>query len=353
MQPSWMIYGAYGYSGELIAREAATRGMTPILAGRNEAKLRPLANELGLGFRVFDLADGKAARRELEDMTAVLNCAGPFSQTARPMLNACLDSQTHYFDITGEIEVFELAHDPATSTRARQAGILVCPGVGFDVVPTDCLAAQLKKALPEATRLTLAFQSRSKLSPGTAKTTVEGAAELCKVRETGRIQDTYARSRTIDFGEGERSTMTIAWGDVSTAYYTTGIGTITVCIPASRKTFKRVRRMQRLRWVMARPVVQNWLKRRIEQKVSGPSKEERSENPTLLWGQVSDEAGQQRTARFRTPNGYEVTIEAPLAIIETVLAGKTTILGSVTPSQLMGDDFVWQLPGVTPLEWVD
>lgn len=195
MQPSWMIYGAYGYSGELIAREAVARGMTPILAGRNETKLRPLANELGLGFRVFDLADGKAALRELEDMTAVLNCAGPFSHTARPMLNACLDSQTHYFDITGEIEVFELAHDPATSTRARQAGILVCPGVGFDVVPTDCLAAQLKKALPEATQLTLAFQSRSKLSPGTAKTTVEGAAELCKVRVGGRIQDIYARSR--------------------------------------------------------------------------------------------------------------------------------------------------------------
>lgn len=353
MQPSWMIYGAYGYSGELIAREAAARGMNPILAGRDEHKLRPLANELGLGFRVFELSDPRAMRRDLEDMKAVLNCAGPFSHTARPMLNACLDSSTHYFDITGEIEVFERMHDPATSTRARQAGIIVCPGVGFDVVPTDCLAAQLKQALPDATRLTLAFQSRGKLSPGTAKTTVEGTAQLCKVREDGRIRDVYARQRTIDFGEGERNAMTIAWGDVSTAYYTTGIDTVEVCVPVSRKTFKRVRRLQRLRWLMARPFVQNWMKRRVEQKVKGPSREERAEHGTLLWGQAVNDDGRHRTGRFRAPNGYDLTIEAPLAILSAVLDGRTYKLGSVTPSQLMGDEFVWRLPGVSPLEWVD
>lgn len=353
MHPSWMIYGAYGYSGELIAREAVACGMTPVLAGRNESKLRALANELGLGFRVFDLSDGKATRRELEDMQAVLNCAGPFSQTARSMIQACLDAHTHYFDITGEIEVFELAHDPATSTRARLSGIIVCPGVGFDVVPTDCLAAELKNALPDATQLALAFQSRSKMSPGTAKTTVEAVAQLCKVRDRGEIRDVYSRERSIDFGDGERNAMTIAWGDVSTAFYTTGIDTIEVCIPASPKLVKRVRRLQRLRWFVGLPFMQSWMKHRIEQKVKGPSQEERSERRTVVWGRVSNNQGDQRTARFETPNGYDVTVDAPLAIMEAVLSGKATKLGSVTPSQLMGDDFVWQLPSVTPLEWVD
>ncbi len=353
MQPTWMIYGAYGYSGELIAREAKARGMRPILAGRNENKVRALADELGLGFRVFDLNNGEAVRRELEGVQAVLHCAGPFSQTSGPMLNACLESGTHYFDITGEIAVFEQAHDPGVSTRARQAGIIVCPGVGFDVVPTDCLAAQLKAALPDVTSLTLAFQSRSQLSPGTAKTTVEGAAQLCKVREGGRIIDVYARRRTIDFGEGDRQAMTIAWGDVSTSYHTTGIGNIEVCIPASAKTYRKVRRMQRLRWIMGRTVVQNWLKRRIEKRVKGPSSEARAQNRTVIWGQARNPAGKIRTARFQTPNGYEVTIEAPLAIISAVLEGKTTKRGSLTPTQLMGAEFVWTLPKVSSLEWVN
>lgn len=353
MQPTWLIYGAYGYSGELIAREAKARGMRPILAGRNEARLRVLAEELELGFRVFDLNDGQVLRRELKDIQAVLHCAGPFSQTSRPMLNACLDVGAHYFDITGEIAVFEQAHDPAVSTRARQAGVVVCPGVGFDVVPTDCLAAQLKAALPDANSLVLAFQSRSQLSPGTAKTTVEGAAELCKVREEGRIVDVYARRRTIDFGEGDRQAMTIAWGDVSTAYHTTGVRNIEVCIPASRKTFRRVRRLQRMRWLMARPLVQNWLKRRIEKRIKGPSKEVRSQNRTVVWGQARNPAGKVRTARFQTPNGYEVTIEAPLAIVSAVLEGRVTKRGSLTPTQLMGAEFVWHLPGVSSLEWVN
>ena len=176
MIKKWMIYGANGYTGRLAAREAKDRALTPILAGRRAEQIQPLARELGFESRLFDLADPAVVARNLEDVAAVLHCAGPFSATSRPMLAGCLRARTHYLDITGEIAVFEDIH--ARSEEFKNAGIVVIPGVGFDVVPTDCLAAMLKRELPSATHLKLAFKSREgRLSPGTTKTMVEGLPE--------------------------------------------------------------------------------------------------------------------------------------------------------------------------------
>src|SRR6266516_7689334 len=97
-----MIYGANGYTGELIAREAVRRGHRPILAGRSAEKIEPLARELGCAWRAFPLDEP-----QLREASLVLHCAGPFINTAMPMVRACLASGAHYLDITGEIEVFE------------------------------------------------------------------------------------------------------------------------------------------------------------------------------------------------------------------------------------------------------
>ena len=165
-----MIYGANGYTGRLIAGEAIRRGHAPILAGRDRDRIEPLARELGLDFRVFDLVD---AAPNL-DVAAVLHCAGPFSSTSAPMARACLATRTHYLDITGEIAVFESIF--GTHDTAVRSGVALIPGVGFDVVPTDCLAAKLSAALPDAQELTLAFYARGGMvSRGTLKTMLEGA----------------------------------------------------------------------------------------------------------------------------------------------------------------------------------
>ncbi len=150
-----MIYGANGYTGRLIAREAAKRGLKPLLAGRNRDELEALAKELGLSRRVFELSNSTEVARNLDGVNVVLHCAGPFSRTASPMLTACLNLNVHYLDITGEIDVFELCHH--THSRAKHQGVIVLPGSGFDVVPTDCTAAMLKQRLPDATMLTLGF----------------------------------------------------------------------------------------------------------------------------------------------------------------------------------------------------
>src|SRR5690242_17906818 len=164
-----VIYGAYGYTGELVARRAVERGLSPVLAGRDPRRLGRLAATLGgCEVRPFALDDAGVVRRELEGAAAVLHCAGPFAATFRPVAEACLATRAHYLDVTGEIPVFQgiAAMGPA----AERAGVMLLPGAGFDVVPSDCLAAHLVRRLPGATSIVLAFAGLGRISRGTART---------------------------------------------------------------------------------------------------------------------------------------------------------------------------------------
>ena len=347
MNTPWMIYGANGYSGGLAARLAKSRGLQPVLAGRNAAEIAPLAAELGLEARVFGLSDAFETARNLAGIQAVLHCAGPFSATYKPMLDACIRSRTHYLDITGEIAVFEAIH--ARGAELRQAGIVAMPGVGFDVVPTDCLAAMLKREMPGATRLKLAFKSRNgKLSHGTTKTMVEGLPEGGKVRRDGRIVTvpTAYKVESLPFSVGDfSSAVTIPWGDVSTAYYSTGIPNIEVFLGVPEKQIRQMRLPGWLRWLAGRKLVQAFLKSQIGKRVKGPDDAERARGEMLIYGEASDEAGNRLALRLRTPEGYTLTADAALAALTRVLEGSLAP-GAYTPSMAFGADFVLGLEGV-------
>ena len=349
MPKPWMIYGANGYTGELIARDAVRRDLNPVLAGRTAAKVEQLASSLGLQARIFDLENAMATTRCIKGMGLVLNCAGPFSATAAAMMTGCLAAHVHYLDITGEIGVFE--HSRTLDAAARAAGIVICPGVGFDVIPTDCVAATLKAALPDATRLALGFDSRSGFSPGTAKTSVEGLAQGGKVRQNGHIISVPLayKTRRIDFGDGEKLAMTIPWGDVSTASATTGIPNIEVYIAGSPAMVAWARRANQLKWLLGTGVVQNFMKRRIEKTVKGPSAEKRDAQPTFVWGEVTNARGDKRTARIKTANGYSLTVTGALAVVEHLLAHDMPG-GTYTPATLIGPDLLTRLPGSGPMQ---
>jgi len=339
-----MIYGAYGYTGALIAREARRLGMTPLLAGRDAVRLQRLADELGLAHRAFPLDDAATLSETVAGLDLVLHCAGPFSATAEPMMRACLDHKAHYLDITGEIEVFEAAQ--ARDEQARAAGVVLCPGVGFDVIPTDCVAACLAEALPDATELLLAFDSHSKLSRGTAKTSVEGIGKGGKIRRDGRIVTVPVGGpfRRIDFGEGEKDVVRIPWGDVSTAYHTTGIPNIETYMSIHPGMKGQMRMLRYLRWVMMLPPVQYLAKRRIEGSIDGPLESERIVYTTRVYGQVRNRGGETRTARLETANGYTVTVDGSLAIARDLL-DREPEPGAFTPARLMGARFIESLPG--------
>ena len=339
----WLIYGANGYTGELIAREAVKRGQKPVLGGRSLEKVKRLAAELNLEAIAFNLDDVEQASRQINGFALALNCAGPFSATAEPMMNACLSARAHYLDITGEIAVFELAQ--VLSDRARNAGIVICPGVGFDVIPTDCVAAALKDALPDATHLALGFDSRSGFSPGTAKTSVEGLAQGGKVRRNGKIETVPLayQVRRIDFGDGEKDAMTIPWGDVSTAFHTTGIPNIEVFIPGSPRMISGAKRANYIRPLLGIKLVQKLIKARIAKTVTGPDEKTRAKMPTFVWGEATNASGNKKTARIRTANGYSLTVTGSLAVIDYLMENNPEG-GAYTPSKLVGKDLVTSLP---------
>lgn len=335
----YLLYGANGYTGELIAREAVTRGERPVLAGRNSAGVQKLASELSLDYRVFSLDDSQAVDDALSDMPVVLNCAGPFSRTSDPMIDACLRTKTHYFDITGEIDVFEGA--ARRDAEARAANVMLLPGIGFDVVPSDCLAAHLHRRLPTATQLTLAFQAISRPSRGTATTMIENLHRGGMIRKDGVLTPVPGawKSREIDFGKGPVSTMTIPWGDVSTAYYSTGIPNIEVYMAASPGMQLGSRLSRYFGWLLGSSAVQSFLKSRIRAGSPGPDESERGRGKSYLWGEVVDKDGRTAATRLHGPEGYVWTVRTALAGVRKALAGQAPP-GFQTPSKAFGADFV-------------
>lgn len=341
-----LIYGANGYTGSLIAREASRRGLEPVLAGRNAEAVNALARELGLATRVFALDNPALVETNLQGVSVVLHCAGPFAHTFQPMVDACLRTKTNYLDITGEENVFETLsrRDP----EAKTAGVMLLPGVGFDVVPTDCLAAHLKRRLPSATHLALALKSSSRMSRGTALTVIEGIHLGGLVRHEGALKKVPAawKTRQIDFGRGPTKAITIPWGDVASAYYSTGIPNIEVYMEASFGLRTAVKSSRFLGWALASRPVQGYLKKRARAGPPGPSDEERAMGKSYFWGEVTDAAGNRAEARLHGPESYTLTVSAALAVVERVLKGHAPA-GYQTPSTAYGPDFVLGVKGVT------
>jgi short subunit dehydrogenase-like uncharacterized protein len=343
-EPSWILYGATGYTGRAIAEEAVRRGQRPVLAGRNERAVTELAQSLGLESRIFGLDDAGKLREGIRGARLVLHCAGPFSATARPMMEACLAERAHYLDITGEIDVIEAA--AALDARAKAASVSLMPAIGFDVVPSDCLAAKLAARLPGANRLILAFHALGSLSPGTAKTMLEGLPQGGRVRIEGRLTRVPLAWKTLEvpFRDGPRLTTTIPWGDVASAYYSTGIGNIEVYASAPPRQIALLRR-----WRWALPVLGMWplssiAASQVEKRVRGPSPESRTRDNSSLWGRVEDDRGNRVEGTLTTPNGYALTVSTALAATERIFQSPPAA-GFLTPSRAFGADFIDGIPG--------
>lgn len=342
----WMIYGANGFTGTLVAREAVRRGLRPVLAGRNSEALAKLAGDLGLEYRIFDLASPEKLRNAIAGLKLVLHCAGPFSQTSGPMVDACLSESVHYLDITGEIAVFEAVH--RKDAEARRADVLLLPGAGFDVVPTDCLSARLVEALPAATSLQLAFEAGGGPSPGTAKTSIERLGQGGCVRRDGELVNVPLawRTRNVPFAHAEREAVTIPWGDIYTAFVSTGIPDIEVYLALPPSTISKLRRLRWMQPLLRLGAVRSFLKTQVERKVNGPSDDRRAGTVTQVWGEVVSADGRTASATMTTPNGYDLTVTASLGIVEYLLEN-TVEGGFFTPSLLMGSGYAESLPGVS------
>jgi len=344
MSPQILIYGATGYTGKLVAAEAARRGLDAILAGRDAEKLKLVAAPLGLETRVVSLSDPVRLRAALDDIDCVLHIAGPFSQTSSPMLEACLDRRTHYLDVTGEIGVFEAI--ARRDAEARAAGILLLPGVGFDVVASDCLAAHVASQVEEPTLLRIAIAGvGGGLSRGTAKTALESFGDGLRIRRDGILCKRPAGSleHRFDFGAGLARGVAMPWGDVATAFHSTGIPNIEVYFIFSGgfaralKASRFVAPLLRLAWV------QKFLKARIDARPEGPDEDVRASTRAVLIAEVEGPGEQSARARLETPSPYTLTYQAAVEVALRVARGEAAT-GYHTPSTAFGADFVLDLP---------
>ncbi|HEX3771016.1 MAG TPA: saccharopine dehydrogenase NADP-binding domain-containing protein [Polyangiaceae bacterium] len=350
----WMIYGAYGYTGVLVAEEAVRRGHRPILAGRSAEKLAPLAARLGLEALAVDLSDTPSLTRALERVQVVFHAAGPFVDTSDAMIRACLEARTSYVDITGEVAVFQntFTYDAA----ARDAGIALVSGVGFDVVPTDCMARYLAEKLPGATELEIAIAGLAEVSAGTAKSMFDGMLIGGQARRDGKLVATPTGRdlKRVRFADRERTTMAIPWGDLETAFHTTGIPNITTYVATPGNMAALAHNTWRLQELMA-PVTRAVLgagpiKRAIvgaiERRVSGPDEKARREGGSHVWCRVANASGRSVEGWLETVNGYTFTALAGVRSVEKLLAESAERpAGALTPARAFGADFVLEIEG--------
>jgi len=350
----WMLYGATGYTGIITAEEAVARGHKPLLAGRDESKLAPLAERLDLDYVAVSLDDSAGLRKALEGVGAVLHDAGPFVFTAEPMRRACLDTRTHYLDITGEIRVFEATF--ACDAEANERGIVMIGGVGFDVVPTDCLAVHVADQVPGANKLEIGISTLAGgISAGTTKSGFEIMREGLLVRRDGKLvrKPLGAGVKKIPWPWGERRAIPFPWGDVATAYRSTGIPNITdyMRLPAAQINF--------LRWFgVFAPTLQFTPIRRFGQwwadrLTHGPSEQTRETGRSTVWARASGPDGNSAQGWLETVEAYKFTAISTVMSVERVLGiGGEPLnkVGALAPATAFGKDFALAIPGTKRIE---
>lgn len=315
MNPTILIYGAAGYTGKLVAMQARETHLSFEVAGRNGPQVTALAEQLDVPCRIFALDDPETIIASLAGVTAVLNCAGPFASTARPLMEACIACGVHYLDITAEYKVYALAE--AWSERAAAAGVMLLPGVGWDVVPSDCLAMYLAAKVDQPQSLRIALQVANSMSRGSTTSVGEILGVGLLVRAEGTIvAKPDAAPARFDFGAGLLDSVPLSFGDLVTAWKSTGIPNIAMFVN----------------------IKENVMPEGVAAMPEGPSLEERAANRACAVAEVTGIDGAVVRARIDTINGYSYT---PLAAVEALRLVATDQFkpGFQTPATVFGAGF--------------
>ena len=342
-----LLYGASGYTGTLIARAAADHAFSLVVGGRDPQTLKALGDDLGCPFRVARLDDQRELEKALEGVAVVVNAAGPFSATATRLVEACLASRVHYLDISGEVDSFDALsrYDRA----ARQAGVMIMPGVGFDVVPSDCLALRVARRLPGAQRLRIAITGLDLISRGSARTAVEQVGRGVRVRRGGELVTLPEGllEGWFDFGAGARPCTCVSWADVVSAFHTTGVPDIEVYFEAtpSLRAFQLMGRSVGL-FPPAAAFSRLWLGALMGVQPPGPSPAQRAGRRAVIVAQAENARGQRATSRAQVPEAYTFTAISASALAARVLAGEVEP-GFRTPAGLFGAGLLEAFPEIS------
>ena len=315
-----LIYGATGYTGRMAAQQASALGLPFEIAGRNRQHLIELAEQLGVPYRVFEASSGAA--QSLSGISVLLNFAGPFAHTAPALMAACIEAKVDYLDITAEINVYRLAE--RLGLDAAASGVMLLPGVGWDVVPTDSLAAHVAQRVANPVALSIALQVPGSMSRGSAMSVREiiGAGVLARIN--GELVSTPgAQPRPFDFGDGPVLCAPLSFGDLVTAWHSTRIPNIAMFVHISGDAFPEGD---------------------LSLLPDGPTEQERAAHQARAVAEIVSADGLLVRSVIETVNGYTFT---PLAAIEAarrVLGGERQA-GFATPVSVFGVEFATTIAG--------
>jgi len=314
-----MIYGAAGYTGGMAAEHAASLGLPLVLAGRDKdhAALDELAGRLGAGIQIFSQESSSTIERNLAGVSALLNTAGPFNNTAKPLMSAAIRAGVHYLDFSAEIDTYQQAL--ALDGQARAAGVMLLPGSGGSVAMLGGLAAHAVARIPDARKISIALNVTGTMSRGSATTANQNI-----VTQTLRLIDGELAAwnpgnvRDFDFGQGPQSSFPVALPDLLTIQHATGVADIETFVHITAGSF---------------PTGD------INDLRIGPSAEERQANRYQAAIEVIGLGGMTVRSLLDTVNGYTFTAMAAAEAARRVLDGVVQP-GFQTPAGLFGRGFV-------------
>ena len=342
-----LIYGAYGFSGTGISRLAADYGITPVLAGRNESKLKPLAESLGYDYVVLGLEnnhDNLVA--VLKHFEIVLHIAGPYTFTGKPMLDAVVAAGTHYVDLTGENHVIQAQLDRDEEFKA--ANIMVMPAVGYDVVPTDCLNVYVANKIDNPSKLTVVLNTYytaaegAVITRGTMKSGLEMIGRPLLMRQNGEMVEVSAAKVIKREQEGREQTLVqIPWADMITSYVSTGIPTIEVFQLQEGEIPAWIPRLAQ--YDFGRRLL-GWLIDNFSPE--GPPPDAQQQRQSRIVSTVTNDAGESASAALITPETYLLTFHSTLIVAKRVIDGYWDP-GFQTVGKVYGPDLVLEVPGVS------
>jgi short subunit dehydrogenase-like uncharacterized protein len=301
-----LIYGASGYMGQLFLKTIQNENLDVVLGARSNFNSE-------YQVRVFSLENSSAIVENIKDVKLVINLAGPFKYTNKQLLEACIENGTHYIDIAGEVAELETVYK--YDEMAKKANIMLMPGAGFGVVPTDIVANLAKQKLSDATHLKIAYITKGGVSRGTLKTVLADINKEGVILENGIFNKAMPAFKTFQFILNDKAQKLVynPWrADLFSAKISTGIQNIETYANFPNLIVKMMQgKMLWLRDFMT--------KKLIAFLPVGPSEKQIRQGSTICYAEVSNLKGEIASATIIGPEAYLFTSEVLLAITKNIL----------------------------------
>ena len=336
------ILGATGYTGRLCVEEAVRVGSPVRLAGRRRDALDELAAgypEADITVAVADVVDRAALRKLADDAEVLLSCVGPYAQMGKPPVEAALAARVPYLDVSGELEFLSWVYEQAP--RAQDAGVTLAPGVGFDGVPGDLLAALAAQALGRPVgRARIGYAvSDAKFSAGTARSAVGALHRGSAAWRNGRLaqEPAGADQWEVPFPHppGPRGAISAPLPEVATVGRSVGAQSVRTyyAVPGAKMMSAVAGPAQRLAAALSATPVWTLVNRGVDRLPDGPSAEERAKTRVVVLAEVSGDDGLSVVRWARLSDLYGATARIAIAAAR-ILRDDDTTPGVLTPSQL-------------------